>query len=206
MNRLSIPLILAAAAGLFIGLFSASAEPNKDEKKAMPECPVMGEPINLFVKTDTKDGPVHFCCGHCIEKYTANPAKYAKKVEAQRKALEALPRMQVTCPVSGEPVDPKVSFERDGKKVYACCPKCIEPMKKDFAKYQARLSGSYTYQTKCPVSGEDISPKSFADFGSGQRVYFCCDKCKTRFQAEPAKFSGSLKDQGYELDLPKKKP
>jgi len=204
MKRFTIPLILAGGAALFIGLFSASAEPKNDEKKAVPECPVMGEPANLFVKTDAKDGPVYFCCKDCISKYTANPAKYAKKVEAQRKALDTLPKVQVTCPLSGEPIDPKVSFEQGGQKIYACCSKCIEPMKKDFAKYKAKLAGSYTYQTKCPISGEDISPKAFADFSSDQRVYFCCDKCKAKFQGDPAKYAAKLKEQGYDLKLPKK--
>lgn len=204
MKRTIICVAVALAAALSIGLFSARAEPKKDGATSAPQCPVMSQPVNFFVKTDTRDGPVYFCCGRCIEKYTANPAKYASKVDAQRKALDALPKVQVTCAVSGEPVDPKVSFEHDGKTIYACCPKCIEPMKKDFAKYAAKLAASYTYQTKCPMSGEDISPKAFADFEDGQRVYFCCDKCKAKFQADPAKYAGKLKEQGYELKLPKK--
>src|SRR5436853_4632611 len=87
MKRTLLILTATTATALCIGLLSASAEPKHETSAGVPECPVMGEPANLFVKTDTKSGPVYFCCRDCVEKYTANPAKYAKKAEAQRKAL-----------------------------------------------------------------------------------------------------------------------
>jgi YHS domain-containing protein len=41
-----------------------------------------------------------------------------------------------TCPVmTGEKVDPNVFFEYKGKKIYTCCPKCLQKVKEDPEKY-----------------------------------------------------------------------
>ncbi|OQY99843.1 MAG: hypothetical protein B6D36_15875, partial [Planctomycetes bacterium UTPLA1] len=92
----------------------------KEEKKSpvLPKCPVMDEPVDFFVKTMTADGPVYFCCKDCIKKFEANPEKYAKQVVEQRKILAKLPKVQVTCPVSGKPIDDKTFIEKEGKKTY----------------------------------------------------------------------------------------
>jgi YHS domain-containing protein len=42
---------------------------------------------------------------------------------------------QTTCPVMGGEIDKKVFVDYDGKRVYFCCPGCIETFKKDPAKY-----------------------------------------------------------------------
>lgn len=43
------------------------------------------------------------------------------------------------------------------------------------------------FTAKCPVSGEAATKEQFAAYKEKQ-VYFCCDKCKAAFEAEPAKF------------------
>lgn len=179
------------------------AQADKGEKAKLPACPVMGEPIDVGVSTMTDDGPVYFCCPSCIKKLKENPDKYAEAVAAQRKALTGLPKVQVTCPVSGKPVDKKVSIEHDGQTVYFCCQKCPSAFQADPAKYRAKLAGSYSYQTTCPVSGEEISPTSFTELADGHKVYFCCDKCSKKLVADPAKYAPDLKEQGIYLDLEK---
>ena len=165
--------------------------------KNLPDCPVMGEPINLAVSTPTDDGPVFFCCKGCISKYNAKPGKFAKQVAQQRKALEKLAKVQVACPVTGEPADPKVSIETDGKKVSFCCKGCVKKYQADPKKYAANLANSYTHQTTCPVMGEEINPKSFTTLASGERVYFCCKGCDKKLKATPDKFLPKLAAQGY---------
>jgi YHS domain-containing protein len=172
----------------------------KAEKPAMPLCPVMGEPINFALSLMTEDGPVYFCCDDCPAKYKADPAKYADKVAGQRKALAAMPKIQVTCPVSGKMIDKKVFIEKDGKKIYFCCKDCPAPYEKDPAKYAGKLAGSYTYQTKCPVTGEDISPGAFATLDTGMKIYFCCGGCISKLEKDPAKYTPKLKEQGITLD------
>jgi len=46
---------------------------------------------------------------------------------------------QKTCPVTGQPIDPAVSIEYKGKKVYFCCSMCIAKFNKEPEKYIAKL-------------------------------------------------------------------
>ncbi len=163
----------------------------------LPPCPVMGEPINLAVSVATDDGPVFFCCKGCIGKYKANSDKYAAKVALQRKALSGRPKTQVTCPVSGDKVDRKSYVEEQGRKVYFCCDGCAKKYARAPKKYAVALANSYTYQTTCPVMGEEINPKVFAKTASGLDVYFCCRGCEKRLFADPAKYASKMAEQGY---------
>ena len=46
---------------------------------------------------------------------------------------------QTICPIMGNPIDKSVFTEYKGKKVYFCCPACIEEFNKDPDKYIAQL-------------------------------------------------------------------
>lgn len=178
-------------------------------EEALPKCPVTGEPANFNVSTTTPDGPVFFCCKKCVASMEKEPAKYAAAVAEQRKAMENRAKVQVACPVSGEPIDPKVSIEHEGQKIHFCCPKCIDQYKAEPAKYKTALAKAYTYQTKCPVSGEDINPTTAAVLPSGEKVYTCCKMCLGKLGAAGEKVAASLAAQGYPVkadDLKKAKP
>ncbi|HKQ48322.1 MAG TPA: hypothetical protein VJZ71_09665 [Phycisphaerae bacterium] len=209
MKRVNWALGVGAVV-LGVGIWAAQAAPKKaapgDKKVTAADiaCPVMNEAVNFYVKTESPNGPVYFCCAMCIEKYEKNKAKYEKKVAEQRKRVAALPKVQVTCPISGDVVDGKSSTEHNGEMVQFCCPKCIDHFKKDPEKYRAKLAGSYTYQTTCPISDEPIDPKSTTTMSDGETVYFCCPKCAAKFKEEPAKYAKKLETQGYHLDLEKK--
>lgn len=43
------------------------------------------------------------------------------------------------------------------------------------------------FTAKCPVSGEAAVKEQFTAYKE-KEVYFCCDKCKAKFEAEPTKF------------------
>ena len=43
------------------------------------------------------------------------------------------------------------------------------------------------FTAKCPVSGKAAIKEQFASYKE-KEVYFCCDKCKAAFEAEPKKF------------------
>jgi len=46
--------------------------------------------------------------------------------------------------------------------------------------------------TACPVTaGEAVDPAQYVEY-QGQRVYFCCDKCRAKFHANPARFADEL--------------
>jgi len=167
----------------------------------MPVCPVMGNPVNFAVSTMLDDGPVYFCCPMCIDKVKENPAKYKKQISAQREALAKMEHVQVTCPLSGDPVDTSVFTESKGEKVYFCCAKCKAKFEADPEKYQAKLLASYTYQTRCPVSGKEIDREAVMDLPDGSKIYFCCNGCPEKFKKNPEKYVRNLEKQGVHVDV-----
>ena len=174
---------------------------DKAEKSLEPRCPVTGKPIDFSVKAAAKGGMVYFCSEGCIQNYRAKPRKFAGRVAAQRKAMVLLPKVQVTCPVTGKPVDQGISTERGDLEVYFCCESCIAKYEEKPAKYEAGLANGYSHQVKCPVRGGDIDPAVFV-FGQsdGSKVFFCCAGCDKRFLKDPAKYAHKLKAQGITID------
>lgn len=170
---------------------------------ALPACPVMGETVDFSVKALTDDGPVYFCCDMCIPKFKKDPAKYAEKLAAQRAALARLDRIQVTCPVDGRNVDGKLAADVGGQRIAFCTRDCQAKYADHPGAFRAKLADSYTYQTRCPISGERIQPDAFTDLSSGQRIYFCCASCGDKLLKDPAKYAPKLEEQGVRID-PKK--
>lgn len=183
-----------------------SKKPGMVDGRKLPDCPVGGQPINLAVSTTTSDGPVFFCCQPCIKKFEADGKKYVEKVADQRKALAAFPRTQVTCPVSGEPVKGDVFLEEKGRKAYFCCNNCRAKYEKEPAKYAVKHNNSYTYQTRCPVTGRAIDPQVSAAAPAGETVFFCCKDCPDKFKKDVDRFAPKLEEQGLRLDMSRKKP
>lgn len=207
MRSVSNQLMISATLAIGLALTPVVAQHGTHEHgqkdasaKEPPKCPVMGEPLNLAVSVATDEGPVFFCCKDCISTYQSNPAKYAAKVAAQRKALADRPKIQVTCPISKEPVDPNVFIESEGRKVFFCCKGCMNKYKADPTKYASALANSYTFQIQCPVMKEEINPKSFSTAGNGMKIYFCCKGCDRKFFADPAKYAPNLVAQGFTIN------
>lgn len=206
LKHLGIAAILAIglAAAPTLAQHDSDGDHDNDMKSAdaaaQVKCPVSGESANMSVSLATDEGPVFFCCTDCMAKFKADPAKYAKGAAAQRKELAKLSKVQVTCPVSHKPIDPDVSIESEGKTVEFCCKGCIGKYKADPEKYAAALANSYTYQTKCPVSGEQIDPAVSVTMASGKKIYFCCKQCIKKFEKNPGEFTANLAKQGIKLD------
>ncbi len=207
MRRYRTGMFLATVSVFGMALLSADARPPEETAQKKQEgaikalCPVMGNPVSFTVSTMTEEGPIYFCCPMCIKKVKDDPEKYAEKVAEQRQALAKLPRVQVNCPISGKPVEKKVSIKHDGGKVYFCCPGCVAKFEKEPAKYQGKLLAGYTYQTKCPVTNQDIDPSVSAKMGNGQVVYFNNKKCVKQFLGTPEKYLLKLKRQGYGISV-----
>lgn len=201
-------LLVAVAAWLTAGQAARAVDDKPADKKVekveLPLCPLMGEPVDFNVYSESDKGRVYFCCAGCIKKYEAKPEKYADAVKAQHEALHKLPAVQVSCPMSGEPIDPKTTVEHAGHKIAFCCGKCADKFKAEPAKYMGKLAGAFTYQTKCPISDHAIDPKATVKAPGGETVYLCCPKCAAVFSADPAKYASKLAEQGYSLNLKKK--
>jgi YHS domain-containing protein len=113
------------------------------------------------IKAEIFGREVYFCCNDCKEAAVKNPAAYVKKTEAEQiaavKAVMAksgghddhhgdhhtTPATKdaakflgkgdgiETCPVTGEAISKDVSVEVGGRTVYACCPGCLDKIKKN---------------------------------------------------------------------------
>jgi Cu(I)/Ag(I) efflux system membrane fusion protein len=115
-------------------------------------CPVMGGKINPEVFIEYKGVKVYFCCWGCDDKFLAEPEEYIPKLPESiqkriRAADSAVPATQgtansieqITCPVMGGEIDPKVSTDYHGVRVYFCCPPCIKKFEADPKQYIPRL-------------------------------------------------------------------
>ncbi len=51
----------------------------------------------------------------------------------------------------------------------------------------------------CPVADEPIDPDESIDDPHG-KIYFCCDKCITKYKADPAKYAGKVANQRIALN------
>ncbi len=199
----STTLMLAALALTAIAQEGKPADPPKEAAVALPMCPVMEELADLSIFVESDQGPVFLCCAECKDKYSSDPAKYAANLEKQRDLLEKMPKTQVRCPVSGKAVSKDAFIEDAGKKISFCCKACPEGYKKEPAKFSKKLANAYTYQTRCPVSGEPIDPAVFLDLKTKQRIYFSDKECVTKFNSEPAKYVEKLAKMGVHVDAEK---
>jgi YHS domain-containing protein len=83
----------------------------------------------LFLNGCKKSEPQTSMSSVESKKETAEPAK-----EAVTAVIE-----QTTCPVMGGAINKAVFTEYQGKKVYFCCPGCIEKFKANPEQYVAKL-------------------------------------------------------------------
>ena len=65
------------------------------------------------------------------------------------------------------------------------------------------MANSYTYQTKCPVMGEEIDPTASSVLPTGQKIYYCCPRCGDKLLKNPAKYAPILAAQGVNIDVKK---
>lgn len=77
-------------------------------------------------------------CGSCpMCRAASKVLGLDKKSEAP--AVDTSAISQKTCPVMGGKIDAKVYTDHEGRRVYFCCPACIDKFKKSPAQYLAKL-------------------------------------------------------------------
>jgi YHS domain-containing protein len=111
VKSLKIGTMLLATGILLVGLFMLNGC-KKDEPKP----------------AETTTSQMQDMKGHGLASMTDKP------IEAVAAAIE-----QKTCPVMGNPINKDLFVEYKGKKVYFCCPECIEKFKAEPEKYIAKL-------------------------------------------------------------------
>lgn len=103
-------------------------------------------------------------------------------------------KYQTECPVMGGKIDKSIYEDHEGKRVYFCCESCREEFKKDPDKYINKMeeAGVRVYDAevadlKCPVTGEPVNKDVYTEY-KGEKVYFCCEECKAKFEEDPEKY------------------
>ena len=154
------PMLSTVLCGLLV-LACAAAQAKKEEAKKAPKpvnanCPVMDEPVDVKVTTVYNKQVIGFCCESCIDDFKKEPAKYMKKVEAEKKQppkkdgqaakkedakkKEEAVAVNKMCPVhTDDPVDPTVTTVYEGRKIGFCCDDCLKKFDADPARYAARV-------------------------------------------------------------------
>ena len=122
---------------LFLVCGGLAAGPSRaaDAAPAVPQtkCPIKGGDIDPKVYVDYKGKRIYFCCPGCDEKFLAKADEHVAKLEASGVRLAKAP--PALCPVSGEEVDPDVTYVHEGKTYTFCCKRCVSKFKKEPAKY-----------------------------------------------------------------------
>ena len=103
-------------------------------------CPVMGGEINPDVYVDHEGQRIFFCCAGCKDTFVSDPATYLERMRADGVRPMRL-RPQSICPVSGEELTSRETYaDREGLRVYFCCPACVTAFDSDPERYLRILS------------------------------------------------------------------
>lgn len=102
-------------------------------------CPVTGEKLGTMgkpVKVKVGEEHVYVCCKACLSKKI--DINHWKTVQGN------LAKAQGICPIMKKPVDASMkSTVINGRKIFVCCPPCIEKIEKKPAVYVAELNRLY---------------------------------------------------------------
>ena len=156
-------------------------------------CPVMGVELGSMgtpIKVRIGDQKVYLCCASCVGK-EVNKSHW-KTIQNN------IANAQVNCPIMGMPVDAsKESTVVDGRKVFVCCPPCIDKIQANadsaiakvnienerfvsqaLAKKNDRLQASA--QKICPVSGRPLGEMNSVvkvQVGEQETAFLCSNGC-----------------------------
>ncbi len=117
-----------------------------------------------------------------------------------------------TCPMTGKPINPKLSYEYKDEKsktsgrIYTCGAGCLAAVAKNPDKYYNKV---YAEQKKaaseaiasqgvanitCPVMGGKARSDLAIEY-NGKKVNFCCPACVEKFQKDPGKYLKKLEKE-----------
>lgn len=212
MNKVLLGL-MAGALALGGAADAAKKPPAKKPAKAKVQlvCPVMGakiaSPKTAVGKSVYNGKTYYFCCAGCKPEFDKNPEKFIKPVKNEKKkdkqADKNTPKPKVAdalvCPVTNQQIASKDkaagSSTHDGETYYFCCGGCKSKFDADPASYVTKKDDkkaeAAAESITCAVTGEKIASKSQAAGSSvheGKTYYFCCGGCKSKFDADPAKY------------------
>ena len=185
---------LAVILGTFVVLPLVTNAEDKPEAKKEITCPVSGKAIKTPGETTMPvlGRQVDLCCPGCNDKVTADLAKYMPAIKQQLHAKGQL--KQISCPLSGKPINTEVVAKAEGVEFNTCCKGCQGKVAKESEvaeKALKALPDTLAWFDMCPGSGKDINaevkPISFEVAKDvKQDIYFCCPGCVAPFEKDPA--------------------
>lgn len=165
----------------------AKAAKQATESKQPPIlCPVSGKPIDKAVFTRFRGKRVYFADKSCVKDFRADPGKYKEGLKEQWERMKPL-RAQVTCPVTGEPIDKRFFVEMPDYDLYFATEAAKASWEEDRKPYEKNLDTCHTFQTHCGTCPGDFNPKAMIEHES-RKIYFCCMGCGGAFKKDPQKF------------------
>lgn len=130
--------VLVKVTASYVSFVAKERQVNSDRLHARAQaiCPVtgqklgsMGEPIKVKVG---EKGVAFLCCQQCVDKQI--------KAEHWKTVLTNLAKAQKSCPVMGQAVDASMKWTVvNGRRIFVCCPPCIEKIEADPETYIAKL-------------------------------------------------------------------
>jgi YHS domain-containing protein len=168
-----------------------------------------------FLFAQSGDAGAHKKAARAKSAATVAPEKKAiAPAESSTVAKKTL-APQTTCPVMGGAINKKLYVDYKGKRIYVCCPGCIEELRGNPEKYIKKLEDmgqgvevietsaaaqqkKLAPQTTCPVMGEPINRSLYVDY-KGKRIYVCCNDCKAKVAEDPEKYIKKLEGLGQSV-------
>ena len=80
---------------------------------------------------------------------TVNAAEHPSKKKSELKE-------QTSCPVMGSKINKALFVDKAGKRIYVCCKGCLAPVKKNFSKFEKKITAQGQKITKVPTKMKDI--------------------------------------------------
>ncbi len=174
---------------------SPATQPAKAAAEQSPVllCPVTNQPVDKAQMTRFRGKWVYFANAEARQKFEADPLEYADGVQAQWAADKPL-RIQVACPVTGEPPDPDIYVGTGADTICFASAAAKQKWLADKTSYEKNLPECFTYQTACGTCTGEIDPKVKRVL-EGQAYYFCCNGCAGHFEKDPSKYTPQIKAQ-----------
>jgi YHS domain-containing protein len=113
------------------------------------------------------------------------------------------------CPITGKEVAAGREVEYEKQTIGLCCQDCVGKFESDPKKYIGKVKefkkkksaiemccseiAADPINKKCPLSGKDVDKEQTSTYQE-QVIAFCCGGCKGKFDKEPEKFIGKVKE------------
>lgn len=174
--------LIAAAAALTMVFAGFQAQKNAT-------CPVSGGAIDSAkaVKYTHNGKELAFCCGGCVTKFKADPAKYLKVQTASVKTEAKTAAKTDDCCAEGKTEAMKAECCAEGGQAKDAC--CAEPKTME-AKASAKPAAVMCAVHKTAVKD---AKKSVTLAHNKQTLHFCTAACRDTFKKNPAKFMTAAK-------------